>query len=162
MFKPKYLTRLSKNNFSLNDFACQGEQLGDILNFIKNLLPPHIWFGSDIWTNSNRYLNDNFESFKLKEIGDLTTLICLASQTSQFMNGIFVAIKKEETFLEASFDLELGTENEEFRIIDLTGIIIEIRAFDTSYFEIYTENLDLIQKIASHYGTAILSLERSN
>ena len=161
MFKPKYLIRLSKNNFSLNDFACQGKQLEDILNFIKNLLPTHIWFGSDIWTNSNRYLNDNFESFKLKKIGDLTTLICLASQTSQFMNGIFVAIKKEEASLEASFDLELDTEDEEFRIIDLTGIIMEIRAFDTSYFEIYSENMDLIQKIASHYGTAILSLESS-
>ena len=69
------------------------------------------------------------------------------------MNGIFVAIKKEKASFEIS--LELDTEDEEFRIIDLPGIIIEIRAFDTSYFEIYIENLDLIQKIALHYGTTI-------
>ena len=52
-------------------------------------------------------------------------------------------------------DVELETEDEPFRPINANGILIEIRAFDTTYFEIYSDNKELIIKISKIYNVKI-------
>jgi len=51
--------------------------------------------------------------------------------------------------------VELETEDKPFRSIDSDGILMEIRAFDTTYFGIYAEDLELITKISKQYGISI-------
>lgn len=45
-------------------------------------------------------------------------------------------------------NVKLETEDEPFRAINCSGVIMELRTFDTSYFEIYSENLKIIEKLA--------------
>lgn len=52
-----------------------------------------------------------------------------------------------------------GTEDEPFRSLDLNGVLIEIRAFDTSYFEIYSENKILMERLAELYNAKIEKFE---
>ncbi|MEL7431103.1 MAG: hypothetical protein AAGI90_01040 [Chlamydiota bacterium] len=75
------------------------------------------------------------------------------------MSGIFVAIiKKNQTNL-SELDLCVGNEDEPFRSLDLDGVLIEIRVFDTSYFEIYSENKLLMEKLAELYHAKIEKFE---
>lgn len=51
--------------------------------------------------------------------------------------------------------IELETEDQPFRSINCKGILIEIRTFDTSYFEIYAEDKHLMKKISKNYNIEI-------
>lgn len=51
--------------------------------------------------------------------------------------------------------VELETEDEQFRSLELEGILIEIRAFDASYFELYSEDLELIKELSKIYHMEI-------
>ncbi|MES2273048.1 MAG: hypothetical protein V4487_02520 [Chlamydiota bacterium] len=48
---------------------------------------------------------------------------------------------------------EISTEDEQFRALDFNGILIEIRAFDTSFFEIYSEDEGVIKKISNKFNS---------
>lgn len=48
--------------------------------------------------------------------------------------------------------IELETEDKPFRSIACDGVFLEIRAFDTSYFEIYSEDKEIIEKISRHFN----------
>ena len=68
MFNAKYGTRLQKDVFTQNYACCLGEQLLELLNFIKDLIPPHVWYGANIDTNFNYDDLLKFGSFTLNKI----------------------------------------------------------------------------------------------
>ena len=154
MFNAKYLVRLDKNSFA-DGFICLGKQLVIILNFLENELTPHIWYGANIDANFNTNFLEKYSSFFLKKIGNLSTLKNLAKEVDQFLFGVFIAIQKDYEFSDNS--LQVDTEDDRFRPLGIEGVIIEIRAFDTSYFEIYSDDYQLIRKIADKYSTPILT-----
>jgi hypothetical protein len=47
---------------------------------------------------------------------------------------------------------DIHTEDEQFRPLNLEGVLLEIRAFDTSFFEIYSEDGNLIQALATRFN----------
>lgn len=153
MYKPQYLIRLKANVFKQFYAACLGEQLLQILLFIENLIPSHVWYGANIETNFNNEYILNFNSFSLKKIGGISNLKKIAKGTDQFFSGVFIVIKFENLIKEEL--IQIDTEDPEFRPLDIDRVIIEIRAFDKSYFEIYSEDYDLMQKIANHYNCTI-------
>lgn len=90
-------------------------------------------------------------SFFLSEIGSDEALIKLSSQINQFLSGVFLAINKNTINLKIE-QLKVGTEDEQFRSLPLEGILIEIRAFDTSLFEIYTEDKKIIKELTQKFN----------
>jgi len=144
---------LKKDSFNNSYAACLGVQLFELLSFIENIIPRHVWYGADLDSTSNDEIL-SFTSFSLKKMGSISSLKKIANKTEQFWSGVFLAIKSEINI--KKHPIMLGTEDPEFRIINLDGIIIEIRAFDTSHFEILSEDIELIKKIAVNYHVKIV------
>jgi hypothetical protein len=67
------------------------------------------------------------------KIGKAQELIQIASQIDQLFSGIFIAIP--ENIFDPDLNGEFDTEDDPTE--DLGDAVIEIRAFDTSYFEVY-------------------------
>ncbi|MEX0961297.1 MAG: hypothetical protein WDZ28_00360 [Simkaniaceae bacterium] len=159
MFEPKYLIRLDTKVFSNAQAICLGSQLLSIIKNLSELIEPHIWLCADIDAISSIPQKLGIESFQLKKIGDDSSLINLCENIDQFLSGIFVAIIKKNQANLNDLDLCTRTEDEPFRSLDLDDVLIEIRAFDTSYFEIYSENKPLMEKLAELYDAKIEKFE---
>jgi len=152
MFKPKYRILITSKCFPEDEVICLGSQLISIVTSIKNDLLPHIWYGADvdaIGKGARKYNN-----IQLSLIGSDLQFINYCSEIDQFIWGDFLCI--DSNFTSQSFqDIELETEDEPFRPINANGVLIEIRAFDTTYFEIYSDNKELITKISKIYNVKI-------
>ncbi len=148
MFRPKYLIRLWRNAFEKTEVACLGIQLIELVEFLTPIIPFHTWYGADMDANFIPEALFNFRSYNLKKIGDDLALYAMLKTTDQFLSAVFIVLKRE--FDNSKF-IEVGTEDPKFRQIDVEGVILEIRAFDTSYFELYSDDFSLIQKISNHF-----------
>ena len=119
------------------------------------LLPSHVWYVADIDAFSeipNRLgLNSSF----LKEINGDTRLMQICSQIDQFLSGVFIAVDAEFSVKDINV-LEVGTEDEKFRALPINGVLLEIRAFDTSFFVIYSEKENIIKDLANKFKVEIL------
>ncbi len=98
-------------------------------------------------------------SFQLKKLGDDASLIDLCENIDQFLSGVFIAIIKADQSNLNGLNVCVGTEDEPFRSLELDGVLIEIRTFDTSYFEIYSENQILMKELAELYDANIEKFE---
>jgi len=154
MFEPKYLIRLDKNVFFSDQAVCLGCQLKSIINSLSKLLEPHVWFCADVDAISPIPKKLGIDSFQLKKIGNDSYLIKLCENIDQFLSGIFIAVKKSDQNIKLK-DLCIGTEDEQFRFLGLNGVLIEIRTFDTSYFELYSGNAGLMEKLSKKYNVNI-------
>lgn len=155
MFKENYLTRLCNENFN-NNTVCLGRQVIEIIDFLEDFLPSLVWYGSDISITANTdtiFLDEKFTLYTPTKIGNSYDLKKESSKVVQFLSGVFIASEKNILWPKS---LKIGTEDL-FRPIEMNGIILEIRAFDTSYFEIYSDDYELIKKIATHYKSEIES-----
>ena len=160
MFNPKYRILIMSDCFPQDTVICLGTQLISIVNSIKGLLPEHIWYGADVDAFGKGVRNYNLESFQLTMIGTDRQFIEYCSGVEQFIWGVFLGIRcvvDPQTIQ----GIELGTEDEPFRPIDCDGILLEIRTFDTTYFEISSEDLDLIKKISELYDVEIEEIKSS-
>lgn len=153
MFQPKYLICPNKKSFFPEEAVCLGSQLKDIVKKLNGLIDAHIWLCADIDALSPIPKKLGIDSFQLQKIGNDYSLINLCENIDQFLSGVFIAVR-ENLNLEYS-SLYIDTEDEQFRSINLEGVLIEIRAFDTSYFEIYSEDMLLIKKLAEIYNVKI-------
>lgn len=154
MFEPKYLIRLDKEAFSYDQVVCLGSQLKSIIKNLCELIEPHVWFGADVDAISPMPKKLGVDSFQLRKIGDSHSLINLCENIDQFLSGVFIAVKEKNQNCKCS-ELCVETEDEQFRSLNLDGILIEIRAFDTSYFELYSDNPILMNKLSKLYKTKI-------
>lgn len=154
MFEPKYLIRLDTQAFSHDQAVCLGSQLNSIIKNLSELIEPHIWFGADVDAISPMPKKLGINSFQLRKIGDRHSLINLCENIDQFLSGVFIAVKEKNQNFKC-LELRVGTEDEQFRSLNLDGILIEIRAFDTSYFEVYSDNLILMERLSKIYKIKI-------
>jgi hypothetical protein len=148
MFKPKYLMRL-KNEFSADSAMCLGSQLKSIVRNVDQLMESPSWLGADVDAISPIPKQLGIDSFRLKKIGNSDSLINLCENINQFLSGVFIAVKNHETCEYP--DTYIGTEDEEFRALNLDGVFLEIRTFDTSYFEMYFESNILLKDVSKIY-----------
>lgn len=155
MFKENYLTMIYNNNFN-NNTVCLGRQVVEIINFLERFLPSLVWYGSDISITANSttiFLDEKYTLYTPTKIGTSYDFKKESDKVLQFLSGVFIASEKDILWPQ---NLKIGTEDL-FRPIELNGIILEIRVFDTSYFEIYSDDYELIKKIATHYKSEIES-----
>lgn len=154
MFEPKYLICLESKVFFSEEIVCLGSQLKSIVENIGELIENHVWFCADVDAFSPIPKNLGYDTFRIKKIGTSASLIKLCNNIHQFLSGVFIAVRKRNENL-ANRDLSIDTEDEQFRPLELEGILIEIRAFDTSYFELYSEDLELMKELSKIYRVEI-------
>ena len=154
MFTPKYLIRLDKRTFFPDEVVCLGSQLKVIVNSLNELIESHVWFCADVDAFSPIPKNLGIDSFMLKKVESSYSLINLCENVNQFLSGVFIAVREINTNLTYP-DLLIGTEDKQFRCLDLDGVLIEIRAFDTFWFELYSEDQDLMMKLSLKFNVKI-------
>jgi len=154
MFEPKYLIRLNQKAFLHDQVVCLGSQLHSIIKIVNDLIEPHIWFGADIDAISPIPEKLGIDSFQLRKIGDNFSLMNLCRNIDQFLSGVFLAVKEKNQNVKCH-DFNIGTEDEQFRPLSIDGVLLEIRAFDTSYFELYSDDIFLMEKISKIYKIKI-------
>lgn len=150
MFDPKCRLLLTTESFPEDQVICLGSQLILIINVLKKILPLHTWYGADVQAVGKGVADLNVSGFRLKLIGSDQQFASYCLNISQFIWGVFVCI--DNGFLSSSImNVELETEDEPYRPIPCDGILIEIRMFDTSYIEIYSEDESIIKRISDNF-----------
>jgi hypothetical protein len=132
---------------------CLGTQLVSIVRSVTDFLPPHVWYACDVVANGQN-IRAGFNSAQLKKMGSDLDIIEYCSRINQFTWGVFLCVDVNFTSQNIQ-DIELETEDEPFRSIPCNGVILEIRTFDTSYFEIYSDNMEVIWKISQIYQVEV-------
>lgn len=131
-----------------NEIACTtGSQLVKTLQIIKEDLIECVWYCGDISTNHDLRTGSSKQRVESFKIEDTEQLIQLAIQVDQFLSGVFVAIPKNIYYL--SLDHDFDTESDPTN--DLGEAILEIRAFDTSFFEFYSSKPEIIGRLTEYF-----------
>lgn len=149
--EPKFILRISKTDKS-QTFSCLGIQLAQILQCILDEISNYIWYVSDI-DYFNKEKNIYFDTSKSLCKMTSNELIDNAKQVEQFLSGVFIAISVD-TKIDWINQIAPITETDE--IMQIKASELEIRAFDTSYFEIYGMNKNIEAKLKSCFPIVIL------
>lgn len=151
MFNPKYRISLTKKCFPEDKVVCLGHQLISIVNALKDFLPKHMWYGANVDAVGKGAMRANVNDIQLSLVGTDFEFIQYCAEIDQFIWGFFVCM--DNRFLAQSIEgVELGTEDPAFRSIDCNGILLEMRTFDASYFEIYSEEKEIINIISKKFN----------
>ncbi len=150
MFKPKYRLLITKKSFPLDEFSCLGTQLVSIVSFLKELLSEHVWYRASVDAIGNGSREFNANDFKLTRIGTDQEITKYCSEIDQFIWGVFLCINSNIPS-ESIQEIEVEAEDKPFRPIACDGIILEIRAFDTSFFTIYSEDENIINSLSEKF-----------
>lgn len=138
-----YKLEIRSENFQ-SDVICMGWQLSQILKaFIS--LSGISWAIYDIYgsTNSNLFKlfpKDKFDNIFFKNTADLISSV---NKIHQFESGVFCLVDKNKKI--KFLDDVPETESDEG--IQVKNALLEIRAFDYTYFEVYSEDLEFLERI---------------
>jgi len=154
MFNPVYRILITNKFFTQENFICLGTQLIFIINSIKDFLPSHIWFGTDVDATRKSINNYNLNSTQLNIIGTDSQFAKYCSTIEQFIWGEFLCIDTNFSFQNFQ-NIKLVTEDEPFRPIPCKGVLIEIRTFDTTFFEIFSEDIELMKNLSKIFNVEI-------
>ncbi|CAJ1316688.1 hypothetical protein [Paenibacillus nuruki] len=138
--KSPFILRLDHKYFR-NENICLGGQLVEIINCIKEETSDLVWFTFDVLASSNQVVKELFPDEYSKFL-NTEELIQKANEIIQFYSGVFIGIKKGK-HVEWNFDRLPDTEEDEG--LQHPEAEIEIRPFDTSYFEVY--GMDVVSNI---------------
>ena len=146
---PIYVARLTGTHIKNELICCTGEQLREVLRQISSWVEGCVWHISDVKTNNSV---ESLASSELeKQRLSTESLNELCSKVDQFLSGIFLAVP-------AKIDkpqLNTGFLTEDEPTSDLGDAILEIRAFDTSYFELYTADYELSKELQHIYHAEV-------
>lgn len=142
--KSTFILRLDHKYFR-NENICLGGQLVEIINCIKEETSDLVWFTFDVLASSNQVVKELFPD-EYSEFLSTEELIQKANEIIQFYSGVFIGIKKGK-HVEWNFDRLPDTEEDEG--LQHLEAEIEIRPFDTSYFEVYGMDRSIEYKIKS-------------
>jgi hypothetical protein len=129
--------------------ACTGKQFSDLLRQLDPWIRDCVWYVADIKTNN--YVPLTATGDLAEQRLSLADLYDICAQVDQFLSGIFLAVPTDCD----EPRLNLGIMTEDDLTSDIGDAILEIRAFDTSYFEIYTGILALADKLHCVYGAEV-------
>ena len=147
MSRVLYRVRLTPEAFG-EQITCLGSQLRAVLAVLRTQMGPVSWYYTDVVTVGR---SDFSGERGLHEIGDIDKFIAATSTVRQFERGVFLASSAGSP----SFRNEPDTEDMEFA--DLGDAAVEIRAFDTSYLEVYSRDRNLVNALAKVYKVGVES-----
>lgn len=134
---------------SFNDSAaCLGKQLEALLLVISQIHPCLTWYVADVQTTGYQIVSRR-EPTPMK-IGDTAALIKVAARIDQFESGVIGGIP--DSIVTPRFrNGGLWTDDDEDEALDLGDALVEIRAFDTTYWAVLFSNTDLLRRLTSIY-----------
>ncbi|MBA3814966.1 MAG: hypothetical protein H0X29_00280 [Parachlamydiaceae bacterium] len=144
--------------FPSDKVICLGTQLILIIKTLKEFLAPHIWYGADIEAVGIGAMKNDLNNIQLNPTGTDSEFIQYCSGIDQFIWGVFLCIDANLSSQNIQI-VELETEDEPFRSISWNGVLLEIRAFDTSHFEIYSEDIKTIEMISKKFSSSEITLK---
>ncbi|MBU6382696.1 MAG: hypothetical protein KGR16_00040 [Verrucomicrobia bacterium] len=153
MFRPKFQLILSTEHFYPSTAICLGSQMISIIDFLETKLPPHTWYSADINAIGQATKKYNLQSRIIKKLGTASSLIKICAEIDQFLSGVFFAIQGSQQC--ESIDIEVDTEDNPFRILNIDGILLEIRAFDTSFFNFFSENEKILKELSENFKSHV-------
>lgn len=158
MSRPKYSVTISGDKFNKRGVSCTGLQLSLIVNELLGCLKDITWYASDVTTISRLKNWSNFLGSTPAAIGDSSTFDRMLLKTEQFMSGVFLAVARKNIL--GGFLIKYETEDEAYRDIEFAEL--EIRAFDTSYYEIYTSKRCIVESLAKRFKCQIMEIPCSD
>lgn len=132
-----------------DEFSCLGRQLAEILTVIHHFNTSYTWFVFDVGGGSHQSIEEFFvgES-KPAYFSSTEQLLTSVKEVVQFDSGVFIASDSKEL----TWSLEEVPHTEAEQTMQVEGSVIEIRAFDFSAFEIYTDNYSLYQVLKNRFA----------
>jgi len=125
------------------DAACLGPQLEQLVKVLHLNDNSEQWYYADVETNGA-------SSFScapgLHKVGNSEDFANLLVGTDQFQSGVFLVSRISSPRFRAN------PTTEDTHLVDLGDADVEIRAFDTTYFEVYSRDLDLLERLSNTYG----------
>lgn len=129
--------------------SCTGEQARLLINDLAPWTENCRWFLVDVKTNNIIEAlvscHGKITSMSIDELQNL----CI--QSDQFLSGIFLALPQDLEIPQQYHDMI--TEDEP--TMDIGGAVAELRAMDTSYFEIYVANPEIRDALQKKYNCSI-------
>ena len=147
MNQPQYVLSITHERVT-----CLGEQFVIILQFLQPILKNGIWYASDVETLTNKIKVEHLKTAIPKKIGTTEDLIAFSKGVDQFLSGVFLLMPKDYG---EQLDIKYYTEDDPFR--DLGDAILEIRTFDTSFFLVYSNDLQVIEALSKAFNGEIYS-----
>ena len=143
-----YIVRLAGPDMDGQAISCLGSQLVELVELLNTRE------GGLTWGVFN--LEPLSGAASVAPDGDDRTwssddVVRLGRSKDQFLRGVFVAARLGVQT--PSFRSDIDTEDPVD--VDLRGAIAEIRAFDTSFFEVITESMPIAEYLARHYGVQV-------
>lgn len=132
--------------FKDDQFQCKGYQLKNILCILESFTKDFNWYVTDVLTNTG-YVKD-LPIDNLNFVGSTKKLKSIAANIEQFDSGIFIAASKTfniDKYKLKRFDTDSDPE------MHIPEALIEIRAFETTFFEIYTYDQSVIDKLMKEF-----------
>lgn len=142
--QPTFTIRLGREQFQ-NEICCLGEQFAQLLACIQQDTAQLSWYAFDVFGSSNQSL-DNLFPRPYCEINSTVDLIKMVKEIVQFHSGVFIGIKRDRN---VEWHIDRLPETEEGEGLQHPDAEIEIRPFDTTYFEIYGVSSSIENKILS-------------
>lgn len=131
---------------------CLGPQLATLMESIKTKLGNVVWFVADIDTVTG-IPNWYSGGFGFMEAGDTETMISLSQNVLQYLSGVFIALRPED----AKHIDGLKADTEDTVPYFLERSVLEVRAFDQTFFLIGTHDSDLAQYLLKNFNGEISS-----
>lgn len=132
-------------SFKGDKVKCTSKQLLLILEVVNKIQTKDslIWICSDV--NTNIWYINSFkkDSFLVNTFEEWENIL---GNDFQFTSGVFIWINKKKFSTLIKEDLD-KLKTEDMEDLHIKESYIEIRAFDTSYFEIYSKDLDIVNKL---------------
>ncbi len=142
--------RITGKQVEGESICCSGVQLRELLDQISSWVNDCVWYLSDVKVNNSVEICIAGELQKQRLSNEALSKLC--SQVDQFLSGIFLAVPAK--IVNPRLNSGILTEDEPSS--DLGDVILEIRAFDTSYFELYTTECKLADYIIKTYQADLI------
>ncbi len=130
---PELMLKVTSKCLDNDSVECTGEQLSMLVNIISVTFEDLTWYASDVDMMPYMDFWKMYHDDDLKIVGETKKLEDMSRIVPQFLSGVFIAIQNSD--IGGPSIKNFSTEEEMF--VDIGNASIQIRAFDTSYFEVY-------------------------
>lgn len=150
MAKAICVLRVSGKEIDRNNFSCSGEQMVLLLQGLENQTLDCVWYAADV--DAHYPLPPQLSRTHIPQpIGRTIELLVLVKDVPQFLGGVFLAIPDDLS--PPTWSRAFYTDDDPFEEMD--GSRYEIRAFDTTFFEVCAEEPILLQELAGRFNVHI-------
>lgn len=131
--------------------SCLGRHVTSILNVLEPLLEDITWYCADVRTNRPDASAWPAATAEVVSIGSTSDFLERVSRVDQFESGVFLALLR----VGSSPNIRHDPATEDPPFSELGDAVVEMRAFDTSYIELYARGIALLEPLASRFDVDV-------